>query len=95
MKGNAVSFKWDRSFWGGCMTSPALKSALQSAADERASAAEAAIGQPSRAREYKNPDFVATTAIRRGKSSNYLVGLVIAANPRSIYKSRHDGALKS
>lgn len=95
MKGNAVSFKWNRSFWGECMTSPALKSALQSAAEERASAADARVGQSSQHREYRNPNFVAKTAIRHGTSSNYLVGLVIASNPRSIYKSRHDGALKS
>lgn len=95
MSGNAVSFKWNRSFWGECMTSPALKAALQSAAEERAAAADAGIGQPSRARDLRNPNFVAKTAIRHGTSSNYLVGLVIAANPRSIYKSRHDGALNS
>lgn len=92
---NAVSFKWNPRFWGECMTSPALKSALQEAADEAASAADARVGRPSRAAEYRNPDFVAKTAVRHGSSSDYLVGLVIAANPRSIYKSRHDGALSS
>lgn len=95
MKGNAVSFKWNRSFWGECMTSPALKSALQSAAEELAGVADARVGQSSRHSEYRNHNFVAKTAIRHGASSNYLVGLVIAANPRSIYKSRHEGALKS
>ncbi len=95
MRGNAVTFKWNRSFWGECMTSPALRAALQSAAEERAAVADAGIGQPSRAHGFRNPNFVAKTAIRHGTSSNYYVGLVIAANPRSIYKSRHEGALKS
>ena len=94
MSGSAVSFRWDRGFWPGVMTSGQMRSALQSAADLEAAAARARIGAPSHPHQLRNPDFVAKTATRRGSDSPYLVGLVIAANPRSIYKSRHDGALK-
>lgn len=93
MRGGAVSFKWDRGFWPGVMTSGEMRSALLQAADLYASAARARIGSPSRPRKFANPDFATRTAIRHGSTSNYYVGLVIAANPRSIYKARHDGAL--
>lgn len=89
----AVSFKWDRGFWPGVMTSPEMREALRDAAELYASSANARIGQPSRPKAFRNPNFVAKTAIRHGSDSNYYVGLVIAANPRSIYKARHDGAL--
>lgn len=94
-KAASVSFKWNREFWGECMTSPQLVAALQAAATLEAGQAKARIGQPSRKTNFRNPDFVAKTATRHGRSSDYAVGLVIAANPRSIYKSRHDGALGS
>lgn len=92
--GNAVSFRWDRGFWPGVMTSGEMRSALQAAADLEAATARARAGQPHHPHQLRNPDFVAKTATRNGKDSQYLVGLVIAANPRSIYKSRHDGVLK-
>ena len=91
--GKAVSLRWDRGFWPGVMTSGEMRSALQSAADLEAAAARARIGQPHHPHQFRNQDFVAKTATRRGSDSPYLVGLVIAANPRSIYKARHDGAL--
>lgn len=91
---SAVTFKWNKGFWPGVMTSAELRSALQSAAGQKAAEASARIGQPSRPRSYKNDDFYADVVTRHGKSSDYLVGLVRAGNPRSIYKSIHDGALQ-
>lgn len=90
----AVSFKWNSGFWPEVMNSGAMRSALQSAADQKASEARARVGTPSRPRDFRNADFSATVVTRHGKSSNYLVGLVRAGNPRSIYKSIHDGALQ-
>lgn len=92
MKG-AVSFRWNRDFWPGVMLSTEMQSALQGAADLYASAANARIGEPSVKKKYRNLNFATRTAIRHGSSSNYYIGLVIAANPRSIYKARHEGAL--
>ena len=90
---SAVTFKWNKPFWPGVMTSPELRSALQSAADQKAAEASARIGSTSRSRPYKNDDFYADVVTRHGKSSDYLVGLVRAGNPRSIYKSIYNGAL--
>ena len=92
--GSAVTFRWDRGFWPGVMTSGEMRSALQAAANLEAAAARARLGQSNHPHQFRNPDFVAKTATRRGSDSPYLVGLVIAGNPRSIYKSRHDGVLK-
>lgn len=88
-----VTFKWNKGFWGECMTSPQLRSALQSAAETQAAVAEARVGACPRRNNLRNDNFYATTATRHGSSSSYLVGLVKAGNPRSIWKSRHEGAL--
>ena len=88
-----VTFKWNKGFWGEIMTSAALASALQAAADEKAAAAESNIGFSARADNFYNEDFYADVVTRHGKSSDYLVGLVRAGNPRSIYKSIYNGAL--
>jgi hypothetical protein len=92
MSGNTVTFKWNKEFWGECMHSPQLAAALQEAADTKAGEAEAKIGEPSRATNLKNPNFVTKVATRNGTNSPYYVGLVIAANPRSIYKAQHGQA---
>ena len=88
-----VTFKWNRGFWSETMNSPALASALQAAADEKARAAESNIGSSARAGNFRNEDFYADVVTRHGKSSDYLVGLVRAGNPRSIWKSIYKGAL--
>ncbi len=88
----AVEFKWNRQFWGECMHSPELAAALQDAAEDEQEKAEARIGAPSRKTNLRNPDFVSKVVTRHGSSSDYYVGLVIAANPRSIYKAEHGEA---
>lgn len=88
----AVEFKWNREFWGECFHSPEMAAALQSAAEGEQSKAEARIGAPSRKTNLRNPDFVSKVVTRHGSSSDYYVGLVIAANPRSIYKAEHGEA---
>lgn len=88
----AVELKWNREFWGECMHSPEMASALQSAAEGERAKAEARIGAPSRKANLRNPDFVSKVVTRHGKSSDYYVGLVIAANPRSIYKAKRGEA---
>ena len=90
----AVSFKWNSGFWPEVMRGAALRSALQSAADEKASEAGARIGSSADGARFRNADFYADVVTRHGTSSNYLIGLVRAGNPRSIYKSIHDGALQ-
>ena len=90
----AVSFKWNSGFWPEVMRGAALRSALQSAAEQKASEARAQVGTPSRQRDYRNADFYADVVTRHGSTSDYPVGLVRAGNPRSIYKSIHDGALQ-
>ncbi len=90
---DTVTFKWNRGFWRETMNSAALASALQAAADEKAAAAEGKIGPSSRGHNFDNEDFYADVVTRHGKSSDYLIGLVRAGNPRSIYKSIHNGAL--
>ena len=87
-----VTFKWNKEFWGTCMTSAGMAAALQGAASVEAARAEAKIGTPSRPRSFENPNFSTRVAARHGKSSDYFVGLVIAANPRSIYKAQHGQA---
>lgn len=88
----AVEFKWNRQFWGECMHSPELAAALQDAAEGEQEKAEARIGTPSRKTNLRNPDFASKVVTRHGSSSDYYVGLVIAANPRSIYKAEHGEA---
>lgn len=87
-----VTFKWNRDFWGTCMTSPALKSALGDAASKQAAAANARIGQPSHRTNLRNDNFYTEVVTRQGSSSPYCVGLVKAGNPRSIYKAEHGQA---
>ncbi len=87
-----VEFEWNKEFWGECFHSPQLASALQDAADEQAEAAQARIGTPNRNTNLRNPDFATRVVERKGKNSPYYVGLVIAANPRSIYKAKHGEA---
>ncbi len=89
-----LSIQWSQAFWPEVMNSGAMRSALQRAADEKASEAEARIGSSARADRFDNADFYADVVTRHGTSSNYLIGLVRAGNPRSIYKSIHDGALQ-
>lgn len=91
--GSAVSFKWNRGFWPGVMTSAQMRGALLVAAEAEAAAARGRIGQPHHPHRFRNPNFTAAVVTRHGKDSPYLVGLVRAGNPRSIYKARHDGAL--
>lgn len=87
-----VEFKWRKEFWGECFHSPQLAAALQVAADEKAAEAKSRIGAPSRKTNLRNPDFVSRVVTRKGTSSPYYVGLVVAANPRSIYKAKHGEA---
>ena len=88
-----VRLELRREFWRELLNSPEVAAALLSEAERVASESDARVGQPARPRGLRNPNFTARTATRHGKSSTYLVGLVIAANPRSIWKARHDGAL--
>lgn len=91
---SGVRVELNRSYWASLMNSPELQKRLQSAAERVAAASDARCGQPTRPRTFKNPNFVAETDTRQGRNSPYLVGLVIAANPRSIWKSTHDGVLR-
>lgn len=93
MAGSAtVTFKWNKAFWGECMTSPGMAAALQGAANVEMGRAESRIGTPSHKTNLRNPNFTTRVATRHGSSSDYFVGLVIAANPRSIYKAQHGQA---
>ena len=91
---SGVRVELNSSYWASLMNSPELRGRLQEKAEEVAAASDARCGEPARPRAFKNPNFAATTGTRQGRSSPYLVGLVIAANPRSIWKSRHDGVLR-
>lgn len=89
-----VRLEMRREFWRELMASPELEAALLIEAEHVAAEAEARVGAPPRPKDLRNPNFVAMTATRYGKTSPYPVGLVIAANPRSIWKARHEGALR-
>lgn len=88
-----VRVEFNRNYWASIMNSDAMRRRLQSEADRVAAASDARCGTPTRPRTFDNPNFVAKTDTRQGKSSPYLVGLVIAANPRSIWKANHAGVL--
>lgn len=88
-----VRLEMRREFWRELMASPELEAALLSEAERVAAESEARVGAPARHKDLRNPNFVAKTVTRHGKSSPYPVGLVIAANPRSMWKARHEGAL--
>lgn len=90
-----VTLKLNPKFWREVMGDEALAAQLRDKADEIASAADAACGQGKNQARFKNREnFVAKVVTRQGKSSAYPVGLVIAANPRSIYKAQKHGILK-
>ena len=89
-----VDIKVSRSFWSEYLTSQEVSEKLMTAAESVAARAESRIGTPSQPRALRNPNFGTQIAVRHGKDGGtYCVGLVIAANPRSIYKALHDGAL--
>lgn len=88
-----VDIKVSRSFWSEYLTSQEVSEKLMAAAESVAARAESRIGTPSRPRTFDNPNFGTQVVVRHGKDGDYCVGLVIAANPRSIYKALHDGAL--
>lgn len=90
---SAVELRLNKRFWPELMNAAAMAAALQGEAERIAAASDAECGAPSRASNLRNPNFVARTAVRHGTSSPYIIGLVIAANPRSMWKSRHDGVL--
>ena len=90
---SAVELRLNKRFWPEVMNSASMAAALQGEAERIAAASDAECGAPGRASNLRNPNFVARTAVRRGTASPYLIGLVIAANPRSMWKSRHDGVL--
>ena len=92
MSGSKVTLEWHKEFWGECMHSPQLAAALQAAAATESAKANARIGASSHQSDFKNPNFTTRVVTRNGTSSPYYVGLVIAANPRSIYKARHGQA---
>ncbi len=94
MSGSKVTLEWNKEFWGECMHSPQLAAALQAAADEESANANARIGTSQHQADFKNPNFGTRVVTRKGTSSPYYVGLVIAANPRSIYKAQHGQAFK-
>lgn len=91
-----VDFKWNGRFWAEAMADPALSARLQSEAERLARAADARCGTGRNQASFKNREnYVAKVAKRSGTTASYPVGLVIAANPRSIYKSKHDGTLRA
>lgn len=89
-----VRVEWDRRFWARYLRSEQVRSALQSAAGRIAAEADGRVGAPTRGQRLRNSNFAASVVTRHGASSEYLVGLVIAANPRSNWKALHDGALR-
>lgn len=91
--GCEVRFDWNKAYWGEVMTSQATRSMLMDKAESVASAADSRVGSSPRAASYRNPNFVARVETRAGTRSQYCVGLVIAANPRSIYKASRGGIL--
>ncbi len=93
--GESVTLKLNPRFWGEVMADEALSAQLASKAGEIASRADMACGQGKNQARFKNrANFAAKVVTRQGASSAYPVGLVIAANPRSIYKAQKDGILK-
>lgn len=89
-----VEFKPNGRFWAEAMADPALSARLQSEAERLARAADARCGDGKNQAGFRNREnFVAKVVQRSGQSASYPVGLVIAANPRSIYKAQHEGIL--
>lgn len=82
-----------KEFWRELMNSPEMDAALLAEAKRAAADSDSRVGSPSHPKNLKNPNFVAKTVTRHGASSPYLIGLVIAANPRSMWKARRDGVL--
>lgn len=79
----------NKAVWREIFTSPEVVKALVDEAGKVAKAASAELGPSPRGHEYRNPNF--GVAYRIGKNS--AVAVVVAANPRSIWKSRNKGAL--